>query len=282
MKTLLVYSELSGFAIQIKNHIYDALQELAIESRECYIEDVEKVSKEFQPTMHIFLHHARKLYEYKDVIKGLGGHKLLWTMEDPYESDVTFDMLDTFYYVFTSDENTAKELEKAGISNHIEYVPHACNPKVHRPMEVSYEYKSDILFVGNAYESRLKWFSDHKDEYKDKMVTIVGVGYRGLDGYQYQRVVHGHISEPEMVKYINGAKLVLNLHRQNSDLDMANKRGITPTSLNNRFYEIAACGKQQLIVGRGNDNLVTGVPENFHANDSYKQRLVKYYLPLLK
>lgn len=280
MKTLLVYSELSGFAIQIKNHIYDALEELQVETRECYIDDVEKVSNEFQPTMHIFLHHQYKLYEKKDVIKGLKGHKLLWTMEDPYESDITFDMLDTFYYIFTSDENTANALKKESTSNHIQYVPHACNPKRHKPIEVPYEYKSDILFVGNAYESRLKYLQENLPKWKGQLVRIVGVGYRGLDGLGEHHVIHGHISEEEMVKYINGAKLVLNLHRQNSDLDMANKRGIEPSSFNNRYYEVGACKRNQLVIGRGKDTIITdlGDPTKY----SYVARLKTYYLPLLK
>jgi spore maturation protein CgeB len=207
-------------------------------------------------------------------------------MEDPYESDITFDLLPYCYYIFTSDENTANELKKVAPNNNIQYVPHACNPAVHKPMSVHYEYRSDILFVGNAYESRLKWFQDHAEEYKDQMVTIIGVGYRGLDGYQNQRVIHGHISEPEMAKYINGAKIVLNLHRQNSDLDMANSRGIEPSSFNNRYYEVIACQKPQRISGRG---LVETIPiygisdlEDWFKDNSYKARLVKYYLPLLK
>lgn len=283
MKTLLVYSELSGFAIQIKNHIFDALEELAIEAKECYITEVEKISNEFKPTMHIFLHHQYKLYEYLEIIKNLKGHKLLWTTEDPYESDVTFDLAPYFYYVFTSDENSANALKKEFPNQSIHYVPHSCNPKVHRPMEVSYEYRSDALFVGNAYESRLKYFEGRAQEFKNKMVTIIGVGYRGLDGYQNQRVIHGHISEEEMVKYINGAKIVLNLHRLNSDLDMANKRGIEPKHLNNRFYEVAAIEKQQLVEGR--DNMIdeiTAVTAMRPEEYSYKARLVKYYLPLLK
>lgn len=273
MKTLIIYYNLDGFAIQLKNHIEDALTELQIEFQECYYQDLKKVSEQFQPTMHIFFHPNRAIYDQFSVIEKLKGHKLLWSMEDPYESDLTFDCLPYFYYIFTSDENTAKALKKENTSNHIEYVPHAYNPKVHKPIEVPYEYRSDILFVGNAYESRLKWFQDHAQEYKDKMVTLIGVGYRGLDGYQNQRVIHGHISEEEMVKYINGAKLVLNLHRQNSDLDMANKRNIEPTSLNNRYYEVAAIGKPQEVIGRN-------IKEAKIA--TYKERLVEHYLNLIK
>ncbi len=279
MKTLLCYSELSGFAIQIKNHIYSALEELQIETRECYIEQVKEASEQFQPTMHIFLHHQKRLYDYAPIIKELKGHKLLWSHECPYESDVVFDMTPLFYYIFTSDKATTEELKKEFPNQSIHFVPHSYNPKVHKPMEVPYEYKSDILFVGNAYESRLKWFSDHASEYKNQMVTIIGVGYRGLDGYQNQRVIHGHISEPEMVKYINGAKLVLNLHRQNSDLDMANKRNIEASGFNNRYYEVKGCMKDQFVVGRGefHELATDGNEEN-----TYKDRLVEYYLPLLK
>jgi spore maturation protein CgeB len=279
MKTLVVYFNLDGFAIQLKNHIEDALTDLQIEWKECYYQDMEKASNEFQPTMTIFFHPNKEIYNYVDVIKELKGHKLLWDMESPFESDLVFDVAPLFYYIFTSDENTAGELKKEFPNQSIHYVPHAYNPKVHKPMEVSFEYRSDILFVGNAYESRLKWFADHVQEYKDQMVTIIGVGYRGLDGYQNQRVIHGHISEPEMVKYINGAKLVLNLHRQNSDLDMANKRKLEASSFNNRYYEVKGCMRDQHVIGRGQFHELGRDP---NENNTYKDRLVKFYLPLLK
>ena len=283
IKTLLVYFNLDGFAVQIQRHIAAALEELQIEWRECFIKDVAEASREFQPVMTLFFHPNHKIYMYQDVIRGLGGHKLLWSMEDPYESDLTFDMLSCCYFIFTSDESTAKALDKEAGGDRIYYVPHACNPKVHRSMRVPYEYRSDILFVGNAYESRLKFFRDCAEEYKDKMVTIIGVGYRGLDGYQYQKVIHGHISEEEHVKYINGAKLVLNLHRQITDVDVANKRRIPADHLNNRFYEVMACGKQQFVVGRPDkQKSVPQLHEFDPEKESYKARLVKYYLPLLK
>lgn len=283
MKTLLVYSELSGFAIQIKNHIFDALTDLAVEVKECYIEDVAKISHEFEPTMHIFLHHQSKLYEYLPVIKELKGHKLLWTHEDPWESDITFDMLPYFYYIFTTDENTAEALKKESTANKIFYVPHACNPKVHRRMDISWEYKSDICFIGNAYRSRLEYLQAKANDWKQQLVRIVGVGYRGLDGYQEQHIIHGHISEPEMVKYYSGTKMALNLHRITGDLDMRNKREITPKHLNNRFYELNAIGVVQMIEGRDNMNDEIRAIGNLTPDDySYKARLKQYYLPLLK
>jgi len=283
MKTLLVYSELSGFAIQIKNHIFDALQELNIEAKECYIDDVDHVSREFQPTMHIFTHHQTKLYEYLPVIKNLKGHKLLWTHEDPWESDITFDMLNTFYYIFTTDENTAEALKKESTSNQIFYVPHACNPKVHKKVEVPYEYRSDILFIGNSYKSRFNYFQEHAQAYKDKLVTLIGVGYRGLEGYNNQRVIHGHISESEMVKYINGAKTVLNLHRMTGDLDMRNKRNIQPKHLNNRFYKLQAMGANQVVIGRDNmDEEIKKIDSQKPEDYSYVARIRDYYMPLLK
>lgn len=285
MKTLVVYFNVDGFAVQLKNHLEDALDELQIEWKECHIREVVETSENFSPTMSIFFHPNKEIYDYLPVIEQLKGHKLLWDMESPYESDIVFDMLPYFYYIFTSDENTATQLQLEAPSNSIKYVPHACNPKVHKPQEVPYEYKSDILFVGNAYDSRIEWFQKHAEEYRNKMVTLIGVGYRGLDGYQNQRVIHGHISEPEMVKYINGAKMVLNLHRQNSDLDMANSRNIQPSSFNNRYYEVQACGIQQLVVGRGdifNEIPTLNSVKKYHEKETYVSRLKEFYLPLLK
>lgn len=281
MKTLVVYFNVDGFAVSLKNHLEDALTDLQIEWRETHISELAQASESFQPTMHLFFHPNKDIYQHLDQIQALKGHKLLWQMEDPYESDLTFDMLPYFYYIFTSDENTANALKKEAPGNNIQYVPHACNPKVHKPMVVPYEYRSDIAFIGNAYKSRLAWLQDHALEYKDKMVTLIGVGYRGLDGYQHQNVIHGHISEPEMVKYINGTKFALNLHRQNSDLDMANKRRIVPSSFNNRYYEIWACGVMQCVWGRGENSMARQDWQIAHSDHSYKARLTKYFLPLL-
>ena len=283
MKTLVIYFNLDGFAVQLKNHIEDALDELQIEWQECHISQAAEMSATFQPTMHLFFHPNKQIYDYLPQIKEMKGHKLLWSMEDPYESDLTFDMLPYFYYIFTSDENTANELQKSAPGNSIKYVPHACNPKVHHPLRVPWNYKSDICFIGNAYESRIDYLNRNMNSWIGKILMLVGVGYRGVGGLDEHHVIHGHISEEEMVKYANGAKVCLNLHRLNSDLDMANSRNIQPRHLNNRFYELAAMGKSQVVEGR--DDMLEEIKAVMEKNPdeySYVARLKEFYLPLLK
>lgn len=284
MKTLVTWYEWSGFAVQLKNHLEAALDELEIEWQECYIENLKEVSDKFKPTMTIHFHPTKLIYDHLETIKQTTGHRLLWDMESPYESDLVFDMAPHFYHIFTSDKNTADELKKAFPGQKIEYVPHACNPKVHKPVEISWEYKSDILFVGNAYESRIKYLQEASERWgKQMLVRIVGVGYRGMYGFEGQHVIHGHINETEMIRYISGAKMVLNIHRLNSDLDMANSRGIQPKHLNNRFYEVMACGRPQMVVGRDDmQEEIERVGKQRPEEYSYKQRLIDYYLKLIK
>ena len=66
MKTLLVYHNYDGFIVCLQKHIGAALDELQIEWRECYIEDIAEAAKEFQPVMTLFFHPNRKVYDVSD------------------------------------------------------------------------------------------------------------------------------------------------------------------------------------------------------------------------
>jgi len=286
MKTLVVFFNHDGHIRNLERHITDAMTDLAIEHEVCYIEEFPKKSREYEPILTLFFHPNKLIYNYKSAIEKLKGHKLLWDMESPYESDIVFDMLPLIHYMFISDEATVDMLKKDNPTNEIFYVPHACDPKIHKPIEpeeIPYEYKSDFVLIGNAYESRIKWLQENREMFKGNLLTVIGVGYWGLEGFHNQRFIRHHVSEEECVKYYNGAKTVLNLHRINTDLDMANERGIAPKHLNNRFYEVAAMGRPQIIEGRGTmteeaKRINTLKPEEY----SYTARLKEFFVPLLK
>lgn len=285
MKTLFVYFNQDGFIRSIEKHILEAMDELSFSYEHCYIEDYPKIVEEFEPIMTIFFHPNSLIYKFTDIIQNQKGHKLLWDMESPYESDIPFDMLPYIHYMFISDEATVEELKKKTPSNQIYYVPHACAPKIHRPIsrsEIPWEYRSDYILIGNAYRSRIKWLADNVELFKDDSLTVIGIGYWGIEGYSNQRFIRRHVSEEECVLYYNGARKVLNLHRMAGDLDMSNKRNIEPRHLNNRFYEVAAMGKEQIIVGRDSmleeAKRVQGLDPNEY---SYVARLKKYLVPIL-
>ena len=285
MKTLFVWFNQDGFIRQIEKHVTDAFNELGIEYKSCYIEDYPDTYKSYDPVITLFFHPNKEIYRFIDVIKKHQGHKLLWDMESPYESDIVFDMAPYIYYIFTSDKATAKEIEKLN-TNKVFYVPHACDPKVHKKIDygdIPFEYKTDILLIGNAYESRIKYLQEHSKDFRNKTVTIVGIGYWGISGYQNQRFIRRHVNQEECVLYYNGAKTVLNIHRVNTDLDMNNSRKIVPEHLNNRFYELCAMGVVQVVENRDNmkeevEKVLKQRPEEY----SYTSRLQEFFIPLLK
>lgn len=245
MKTLFVYDRLDGYIIAIQEHILQALEALNIEFRVTHTSGVKEAFEKFQPTTLLYFHPWHLPKEHIEWLDSVPCHKVLWSMEEPYEIDLTVSLLSHFYYVVSQDFSSVTWLKKhydKGI-----FLPHSFNPKVHRPIEtVPYEYRSDLFFCGNAYPERIRFFEEVADFLKDYLVTIVGVGYRGMAGYGNQRIVHQHISTEEMVKYINGAKINLNLHRLHG-MDMNNSQGVEFSSPNNRFFELAGIGACQLV-----------------------------------
>lgn len=282
MKTLLVYFNVDSFAVQLRDNVASALKDMRIEYRLCHITSLEREATDFEPVITILFHPNNLYDEYQEAIKNVKGHKLVWSMEDPWEIDLTRKVLDNgVYYGFTFDELSYETLSKE-YPNRIKHVPHACNPKVHKPVDYEYKHRSDILFIGNAYPSRIKWFIDNADRFKNKYVTIIGVGYSGMPGYEKQNIIDGHVDPDDMFKYISGSKLVLNIHRQKDDLNVS-KTILEPVSFNNRYYEVASIGKEQLVIGRGEDFFFKPIDiEKFRKENSYKARLEEHYFNLIK
>lgn len=282
----MVWFNWDGHIKVIEKDILMAFDELQIQYETCYWEEYESKSKEYDPVVTLFFHPNQNIYKIIPFINEAKGHKLLWDMESPYESDIVFDMLPHIHYIFCSDKATVEQLKKENYGNEIFYVPHACNPKIHKPIDsddIPHEYKSDYVLVGNAYKSRIDFLKEHKDMFKGKILTVVGVGYWGLPGFKNQNFIKHHVSQEECILFYNGAKCVLNPHRTNSDLDMANKRGIVPEHLNNRFYEVSAIGKPQFVHNRDQmKDEIEAIQKLKPDQYSYVARLKEFYVPLLK
>lgn len=147
-------------------------------------------------------------------------------------------------YFFTIQKGAFFDELRTVTSNRFEYLPQACAPRVHRPLDLSPEerqrYASDVSFVGAGYHNRQKF--------------LLGLMHHGLKvwgtGWDLSSVLSRHLQEggrwietEEVVKIYNGSKINLNLHSSTYH------EGVNPNGdfVNPRTFEIAAIGAFQLV-----------------------------------
>ncbi|WP_054949714.1 CgeB family protein [Numidum massiliense] len=137
------------------------------------------------------------------------------------------------------------------------HLPLAVNPEKYYPRAVAKKYESDICFVGSALPVRLALFDKLAPFLQKKKFVIVGRWWEQLKKYaQLQRHIRNETIPPdEVAKYYNGAKIVLNIHRDNNDAVPKTHRNGNSYNLptytpNNRTFDIAACRAFQLTSAR--------------------------------
>jgi spore maturation protein CgeB len=131
-------------------------------------------------------------------------------------------------------------------SPHPRYLPMACNPDVHRPVELSVDeqahYGSAVSFAGTPYLNRLGVFPS----LVDFDLRIWGPGWER--SALASRVPEGgeRFSTDEMVKIFCATQVNLNLH------SASHVTGLDPEPdyVNPRTFELAACGAFQLVDAR--------------------------------
>lgn len=242
-KILFVHFEQGGIPEAIKN----AFSRMAIKVHEIGIDNLKIATDQLHQDVTIFFHpYYEHLDNYLETIASTGGHKILWDMECPWEIGWVEKYHHFFSYILLHDLKSVEYINSF-TGNKATHVPHAVDPSIHRPMEVPYEFRSDLCFVGAAYPSRMRFFREVLPQLTDYMVTIVGTGWEFLPSTEKQRIINTGCSGQDYIKFINGAKINLNLHRLNEEQSFQNKGYIKASSPNNRFFEIWACNAFQMV-----------------------------------
>jgi spore maturation protein CgeB len=172
----------------------------------------------------------------------------IWFADDPYVSDETPAIAAHYDIVFTHEKSCVPLYQYAGCPQ-VYHLPLAADPALFQPMQVPPEYRSDICFIGIAFWNRVRLFDEMASFLQDKKVAIIGNLWDRMSRYSdVARFVRNEwIEVPETVKYYNGAKIVINLHRTTeAGQDNRNSRNFGAVSVNPRTFEIAACGAFQL------------------------------------
>jgi spore maturation protein CgeB len=147
-----------------------------------------------------------------------------------------------YFFVIQQDE-FFKKLGSIGVKN-FHYLPLACEPTVHKPIDVSEEdkkrYGSTLSFVGAGYYNRRKFFR----KFLNYDFKIWGSDWDGEINLSKLIQERGRrVSTEESVKIFNSSLININLHSSTY------YEGIAPDGdfVNPRTFEIAACNSYQLV-----------------------------------
>lgn len=122
----------------------------------------------------------------------------------------------------------------------VRYLPHGCDPSVHKHLNPAVEYRANVVFVGDATPRREELLAG----VLECGVAVWGPGWRRTRLKDYCR---GTVdSSEEYVRAYAGATVALNFHREGPG-------GVVPSSsgCNARVFELSAMGVAQVVDARG-------------------------------
>ncbi|WP_177167932.1 CgeB family protein [Marininema mesophilum] len=193
----------------------------------------------------------------------------VWLADDPYHLMDSHKIARPYHFIITQEASCVPIYRARGKACY--FLPLGVNPSIYRPMEVNKKYESDVCFIGNAFPGRLEIIDALSPHLKHERLVLIGKWWDRLKNYKLlqRHILEEEIPPSEVVRYYNGAKIVLNIHRSCNDIQK-NPRNTPAYSPNNRTFDIAACRSFQLITHRRD-------LEKFYKNGV---DIVSYHKPL--
>lgn len=185
--------------------------------------------------------------EQVDAVRAMGIPIGVWFADDPYFTNVSTVYAPHYDYVFTHESSCVPLYESLGCR--ARYLPLAANRRTFRPLRVEDEYQSDICFIGTGFWNRIRFFNRLIPLVKHRRLLLFGGLWNRLKDYRRLAscIRLEGVGLEESVRYYNGAKIVINLHRDPFEPQHSkNSRRIPAESINPRTFEISACGALQL------------------------------------
>ncbi|PAE26333.1 MULTISPECIES: glycosyltransferase [Bacillaceae] len=172
----------------------------------------------------------------------------VWLTEDPYYMDKSEVLVPDYDYIFTIDTAAMDFYIQKG-HQHTFHLPLGTSTEIFKPVQVEPAYKSDICLLGFPYPERVKLIQVllQKTPYKIKVIGEWRHTLVRLKNHPRLEVHDSWVKPSIAAKYYNGAKIVLNTHRPYNLTQNKNRIGIKGNSINNRTFDVAACGGFQLI-----------------------------------
>jgi len=202
------------------------------------------------------------------------GHKIVMLhTESPYQDD---EQMQRGAYANLNILNDPTNIEQWGELGPVAYVPHSYDSDVHFP-KFPREYETDFAFVGTAFLSRLKFFSQMN--FDGISMVLGGNGWDSVPPeYQHLWKYLGHrpdqcVDNTEVADQYRHTKIGMNLYRQEGEEAQQGKG----YSMGPREIEMAACGLFFLRDSRPESDDVFGMLPKI-SSPAEAEELIRYYL----
>ncbi|MGG1368246.1 glycosyltransferase [Priestia megaterium] len=205
--------------------------------------------EEFKPDLVLTLTGFLLSSKMTEWLKSQNIKLAVWMTEDPYYMDASISVISRYDYVFTIDRSA------------LEFYLETCHPNAYllplgtdsnifsSKIDVDEKQMHDICLVGFPYPERINIINLllEKTSYS---IQVVGTKWKDeLEQWKENKLLKIiDWSAPEIVaRYYNNAKIVLNTHRPYDLGENKNSMKIINKGINNRTFDVAACGAFQLI-----------------------------------
>lgn len=181
--------------------------------------------------------HGRN-FPLGELLKFRHGPKVVWLLDEPQESDVSFKYAKMFDVVVTNDQNT-RQLHGR---NRSLYLPLAANPNEHKP-DKSLDASIDVSFVGTLHEQRCALLNEAYKICPDIRWYISGGVHPWCRDVSFGSAwKKGFIDHSKYIDICCASKIVLDIPRDEF-VNQENTRRIPASGVSPRVFEAPAMGR---------------------------------------
>jgi spore maturation protein CgeB len=222
---------------------------------------LKSVCKQFQPDIIFTMLGDNLPPAILHWMKNHHSKSVVWLTEDPYYTDRSIKVLPYFDYVFSIDCASVDYYKSLGYK-HIYHLPLGTDPAVFRPRRNNGKMY-DISLIGYPYPDRIRIMSLLLKETPYK-IQIVGNKWRKQSlrtSRSNYSLINRWLPPLKVAELYSNGKIILNTHRPFNEKSNLNTARIINRSINNRTFDIAACGSFQLI------QFMADLPEHFEEQE---------------
>lgn len=245
IKVMFVRENSTGYHL-IERGIISALQKAVRELVVvCTLDPIAEIAAREMPDLMLVLNGIFVLQpETLEAIRALGIRTAAWFADDPYFLELSSRLVPHFDDVFTHEAGVVDYYR--GLGGRVHYLPFAAPVEHAGPVQVEQTYWSDVCLIGSGFPNRIAFIDRIAPYLKKLRVYIAGGLWNQLKSYRHLGpwINLGGVPVEEAVKYYNGAKIVLNLHRTHELGGLSSR--VSTMSVNPRTFEINACASLQL------------------------------------